>query len=318
MELYGKQSINHSDFVAIEHGRGCTGACKFCSIWFQMSYRGKPCYRTKSASRSFEETELLVKKYRRKTINWVDGTFNLDAEWSKEYFDLMATSSIHANHTAYMRSDCIVRDERTGLLRKMVDNGLVEAVIGVERFDEQSMNTLGKRNNSPAISQKAFEILGKKYPSVYTIATLIYGLPDDDWSDLWKINKLIHSKYADMVFMIPFTPYPGTALWKEFKDKIGDADLRKFNFHLPVISTKYISNRMLDLWYKLSLIDYVLLRPGNLVRRIANEHDIRKKRLQKSLAKKILRLGSQHLINKLTFQHGNELEYGIKPSWYDS
>jgi hypothetical protein len=84
------------------------------------------------------------------------------------------------------------------------------------------------------------------------------------------------------------------------------------------MGTNTISKGMLDLWFKLSLIDYVLFRPGNLMRRIVKEPHQRKKRVQKSLAKKILRLGTQHLLNRLTLQECNELEYGIKPGWYDS
>jgi hypothetical protein len=61
-----------------------------------------------------------------------------------------------------------------------------------------------------------------------------------------------------------------------------------------------------------------VLRPGNLIRRVTKEKDIRKKNIQKSLATKIFKLGTQFVINRLTFQEGKELEYGIKPKWYDS
>jgi anaerobic magnesium-protoporphyrin IX monomethyl ester cyclase len=318
MHLYGIKSKNHRDFVALEHGRGCIGGCNFCSIWFQMSMHGKPCYRTKSAKRSFEETEFFVKKYKRKTINWVDGSFNLDPKWNKEYFELLESNNIHVNHTAWIRANCIVRDEKSGIMKKMVDNGLVQAVIGMERFDNKSMEALSKKDNSIEANMQAFKILREKYPSVYTIATLIYGMPNDRWKDLFRINKIIHSAFADMIFMLPYTPYPGTRLWEIYKEKLKNADLRKFNLHLPVMGTRYISRKMLDLWFKLSLLDYVLLRPKNLVRRIVKEKNPRKERVQKSLAKKILRLGTQHVWNKLTFKKGNELEYGIKPKWYDS
>lgn len=318
MHLYGANSKNHKDFVALEHGRGCIGGCNFCSIWMQMSKKGRPCYRTKSAQRSFEETEFFVKKYRRKTINWADGTFNIDSNWNQQYFKLLASNNVQVQHTTWMRSDCIVRDEKDGILKKMVENGLVQAVIGMERFDNLSMNALGKKNNSYEISDQAFKILREKYPSVYTILTLIYGMPDDNWKDLFKINKMIHSNIADMVFMMPYTPYPSTKLWNEHKGQLKNVDLRKFNLHLPIMGTKHISKSMLDLWFKFSLLDYVLFRPRNLIRRIVKEEDQRKKSVQKSLAKKILRLGTQHIWNKLTFRDGYELEYGIKPGWYDS
>lgn len=318
MDLYGKDSTNHRDFIALEHGRGCVGGCNFCSIWSQMSRRGEPCYRTKSAQRSYEETEFFVKRYRRKTINWVDGTFNLDPRWSKEYFRLVEDNNLAVAHTAWMRSNYVIRDHRSGVLKRMVDNGLVQAVIGMERFDDRSMKALGKKDNDPRTNDQAFRILRTHYPSVYTIATLIYGMPNDSWKDLWRINRIIHSHYADMIFMLPYTPYPGTRLWGQYQEKLKTADLRKFNLHLPVMGTRHVSRPMLDLWFKLSLMDYVALRPGNLIHRVAKESNARKRRVQLSLAKKIFRLGTQHLWNRLTFQQGHELEYGIKPGWYDS
>ncbi|MFT4303580.1 MAG: B12-binding domain-containing radical SAM protein [Candidatus Woesearchaeota archaeon] len=321
MHLYGKKSKNHKNFVAMEHGRGCVGSCTFCSIWQQMPKHTKdgkliPCYRTKSAKRCFEETKYFVEKYNRKTINWVDGTFNADPNWTKEYFGLLEKYNIKVNHTTWMRADFIVRDEKLGLMKKMADNGLVQIIVGMERFDDDSMKKLGKYNNSLEINKQAFKIL-KKYPKIYSIATLIYGMPDDKWKDLFMINKMIHSNFADMIFMLPFTPYPGTADWEKYKDKVKDVDLRKFNLHLPVMSTKYIPRWQLNIWFKFSLLDYLIFRPKNVIKRIAKERNIRKKNVQKSLAGKIWKLATRHAWNKIRFQKIDELEYGIKPKWYD-
>ena len=317
MELYGSKSTNHKDFSAIEHGRGCSGGCNFCSIWPHMSSKGKPCYRTKSADRCFEETELLIRKYKRKTLNWADGTWNLDSNWTKEYCSLLIDNNININHTTWMRADCIVRDEKIGVMKKAADAGLVQTVIGVERFDDKDFSYLGKKNSSFALQQKAFKIL-KKYPRVYSIASFIYGLPTDDKKSLKRLNKVIHSTFADMVFILPYTPYPGTELWNEYKNRLEVTDLRKYNLHLPVLSTNHLSKAQLDKWFKRTLVDYVLLRPGNLIKRVVLEKDKRKKRIQISLAKKIFKMGTQHVLNKITFQKGHELEYGIKPRWYDA
>ncbi|MBU0615352.1 MAG: B12-binding domain-containing radical SAM protein [Nanoarchaeota archaeon] len=317
MEIYGAHSTNHKAFSAIEHGRGCTGGCSFCSIWKQMSCNDKPFYRTKSASRSFEETEILVKKYHRKTLNWADGTWNLDPKWTKEYCSLLVDNNIHVNHTTWMRADCVVRDEKIGVMKKAAQAGLVQAVIGVERFEDKDFKFLQKKNNDFQIQQKAFKILSK-YPKVYSIASFIYGLPSDDKKSLKRLNRIIHSTFADMVFILPYTPYPGTELWNDYKNKLEVTDLRKYNLHLPVLSTNHLSRKQLDRWFKYTLVDYVLLRPGNLIRRVVLEKDARKRSIQISLAQKIMKLGMQHVWNKMTFNTGYESEYGVKPRWYDA
>jgi anaerobic magnesium-protoporphyrin IX monomethyl ester cyclase len=318
MELYGTNSINHPDFIALEHGRGCSGGCKFCSIWNQMSNKGCIYYRTKSAKRCFEETKYFVDKYSRKTINWVDGTFNLDPKWSKEYFNLLELNKIKVNHTAWMRSDCIVRDEKNGLLNKMVNNGLIQAVIGMERCDDESMKKLNKKNNSVKTNKEAFKLLKTKYPSVYTIATLVYGMPEDSWKELKNIDKIQHSNMADIVFPLPFTPFPGTELWEEYKQIFNLNDLKKFNLHFPVLPTKYLTKKQLNLWFKTRPIDFFLINPSTFMRGVFFEKDLRKRKINRSLSIKMLKIVTQAIINKLTFKKGYELEYGRVPKWYNS
>ncbi|MDP7323393.1 MAG: radical SAM protein [Candidatus Woesearchaeota archaeon] len=316
MELYGVASKNHKDFVAIEHGRGCTASCNFCSIFSQMSPDQNPLYRTKSAERCLEETELLIKKFKRKTFNWVDGTWNASPTWLKEYCDGVVERGWDIQHTAWMRADYVLRDEKLGLLKKQVDAGLVECVIGAERpkgFD-QDLNKLNKLNYSFSKCNQAFKVL-KKYDKVYTIASFIYGLPEDDKNVLKSLNKVVHSDFADMVFLLPFTPNPGTPTWLEHRHKFPSKDFRKHNYHFPVMDTKYLSKEELQQWFKKVLFWYVFW-PDRLLKRICFEKDERKKRLHKSLAQKILFASGTKLLNMVTFNTAHEDTFGRCPVWY--
>jgi len=311
MHLYGKDSKNHRDFAAIEHGRGCTGGCSFCSIWAQMSQDGRPCYRTKSAERSFEETKILTEKYGRKTLNWVDGTFNLDPEWSRKYFELLEAEGIKIQHTTWMRADCIIRDEKNGVLKKMVDNGLVQVVIGMERLDDSKRIKMhGKEKN---ISMEAFSIL-KKYPSVYIIASLIYGLPEDGKKELKELRRFIYTGYVDFMFILPYTPYPGTLEWQEYKDKFNSGDFKTWNLHRPIMGTNKLSRDQLDNWFKGCLFMY-LIHPNFYVRTLL-EKDERKKKVQRSMVRKLVKGLYKGIIDSAKGK--KEMEYGKKPEWYDS
>jgi len=312
MEKYGKNSTNHKDFAAIEHGRGCTGGCNFCSIWTLMSNNGKPCYRTKSAKRCFEETKWLVEKFKRKTLNWVDGTFNLDPKWSKEYFELLEKNNIEVHHTAWMRADCIIRDEKLGLMELMARNGLVQAIIGMERLDDKRKE-LNITNKDASISLEAFKIL-KKYKTIYTIATLIYGIPDDTKKELRWIKKFIYDNIVDFQFILPYTPYPGTKIWERYKKYFTIDDFKSWNLHRPVMGTKNMTRNQLDLWFKGCLFSY-LLKPS-FYQRILFEKDLRKRKVQKSLVKKLIKGLSKGIIDEIS--NNKSLEYGIKPRWYDS
>ncbi len=313
MNKYGQNSKNHKDFIAMEHGRGCSGGCNFCSIWNQMKNGSIPCYRTKSAKRCFEETKYLVKKYKRKTINWVDGTFNLDPKWSKEYFELLEKEGIKVKHTAWMRADCIVRDEKLGIMKNMVKNGLVQAIVGLERLKKKDQENLGLNGKEYGICKEAFRIL-KRYNKVYTIATMVYGLPDDNWEDLRQIQKFIYKNIVDFQFILPFTPYPGTKLWEIYKDKMKNLDFRTWNLHRPVMGTKYLTRKQLDSWFKECLLKY-MFQPSFYIRNFT-EKDKRKKRIHWSLTTKLFKGLFRGIADMIT---GNkELEYGRKPEWYDS
>ncbi len=317
MELYGPNSKNHKDFVAIEHGRGCTASCNFCSIFSQMSHDRNPLYRTKSAKRSLEETEMLIEKFKRKTFNWVDGTWNASPSWLKEYCQGVIDHGWDIQHTAWMRADYVLRDEKLGILKTQVDAGLVEAVIGAERpqgFDHE-LKKLNKLNYSFDKSKEAFQVL-KKHQKVYTIASFIYGLPDDDINVLKALDKVVHSDFADMVFLLPFTPNPGTPLWGDYKLYFKDGDFRKHNYHLPVMGTKHLTKEQLNSWFKKVLFWYVFW-PDTLMRRLFTETDERKKRLHRSLAQKILLASGTKLLNLATFnRNAAEETYGRCPVWY--
>ena len=313
MELYGKNSTNHRDFAAIEHGRGCTGNCDFCSINALYSFKGKSCYRTKSAEKSFEETKVLVEKYRRKTLNWADGTFNLDAKWDSEYFQLLEDNDVNVLHTAWMRADCIVRDEEKGIMKKMVDNGLVQAVVGLERLDDNDHEYLHTTRKEYETCKKAFAIL-KKYKKVYTIATHIYGLPHDSKKELKQIRKFIYKGIVDFRFILPFTPYPGTKLWEKYKNKFQIDDFQSWNLHRPVMGTAYLSRDQLDNWFKWCL--FFRLIHINFYNKIFFERDKRKRQIHVSLAMKLIKALGRGVIDSLRGQ--KVLEYGKRPEWYDS
>lgn len=317
MHLYGNKSKNHQDFIALEHGRGCTGGCSFCSIWPQMAKHNSkgidlPCYRTKSPKRCYEETKFFVEKYNRKTINWVDGTFNLDTIWSKEYFRLLKKNNIFVQHTAWVRADCVVRDEKLGILKQMVEGGLVQVVIGLERLDDKKLKSMNKKGITKNITLSACEIL-KKYNSVYTIGSIIYGLPDDDKTDLNNILKTMKKNITDFYFVLPYTPFPGTIEWNKYKNKFNSEVLKRFNLQAPIFPTKHLSIRQLNFWFIRVLFSYNNFR--NAIIKI-NSKNKRTRNLTLSLFKKLHQVLFYLIFNKL-FLKNNIYKYGIKPKWYD-
>ena len=327
MHLYGMGAKNHPGLVSIEHSRGCTDSCSFCNLWKHMgkpSTNGgsiKPYFRTKSAERSLEEVERLVRDFDRFTFGWVDPTWNVEAKWTDAFCGLLLKRNIKIRQTAWLRADYVVRDEELGILERAVRSGLCQVMIGVERPDEKGLVTLNKHSNGPDITARAFEIFRKKYPSVFTIGSVIFGLWDETEKSLEELSRYQYKIGMDYCFFIPLTPNPGTSIYEEAqKDGIIEVtDRRCYNFHTPVMRTRRFSAKQLEKLYFKLLFGASFNRMTADLRQLFTVHDRRRKRILRSLLKYGMKISARHVTNRLFRPMSNKPTlYSRKPAWYDS
>ena len=333
MEHYGHGSRNHPGLVSVEHSRGCVDNCSFCILWKHMgrSVDGngtfRPCYRTKSPERGFEEVQRLHRTFGRRTFGWVDPTFNASPEWSDGWAERMLASDLidargraKTTHTAWLRADCVVRDEKLGVLGKLVRAGLRQVMIGVERDDPAGLAALDKHHNDPAIARQAFAIFREKYPEVYTIGTMIYGLPGDTLSDLRRLMRCEYEYGMDFGFILPLTPLAGTAVGDQaFRGGyVANPDLASYNFHTPVCTTDTLDLRALE-----SIYWRVLLMPGRLrlrrtIRNLFMEPDRRKRQVHRALFKHGAGIAARSLLRRIPGSRNSDpVLHSRRPSWYN-
>ncbi|MDO8544550.1 MAG: radical SAM protein [Opitutaceae bacterium] len=230
---YGRGSRNHPDFAAIESSRGCVGACDFCVLWRQMGRhvgeRTVPCLRAKSPERLREEIRRLTRDFGRRYLGWVDPCFNAHREAPAQLAELLLRDGVHVGQSAWVRADGIVRDAQSGALATCIRAGLNEVYLGVERPDADSLRALNK-TTSVDDTRRAFEILARDFPAVFTFGSFIYGLPGDTPKTIREIYRLSLELEMDKAFFIPLTPLPGTPFWRpELWDATGQG-FRRFDF----------------------------------------------------------------------------------------
>jgi anaerobic magnesium-protoporphyrin IX monomethyl ester cyclase len=333
LRQYGRGSRNHPGLVSIEHSRGCVDSCGFCILWKHMgeSVNGngvvRPRVRTKSAERSFDEVLWLYRDYGRRTFGWVDPTFNAIPDWSDEWAERMLCSELvsprgeaRTLHTAWLRADAVVRDEKLGTLKKLVRAGLRQAVIGLEREDTGGLAALGKHHNEAEVCREAVAILREKYPQVYIIGSLIFGLPGDTWAELGRLLRWQDRLGPDYCFIIPLTPNPGTAVAGSIDaaDGMVDRELGHYNFHTPVCATGALDLRAMQGMYW-----RIMLRPSwprlrRLLRTVVFERYPRKRRISLSLLVHGTRISARSLFSRLRVNPAQVNCYSRKPSWYDT
>jgi anaerobic magnesium-protoporphyrin IX monomethyl ester cyclase len=325
MHLYGKGARNHPGLVSIEHGRGCTDSCDFCNLWSHMGRQAgdgsiMPFYRTKSPQRSFEEVERLAADYGRRTFGWVDPTWNADPRWTEEFSGLVLRSGLKIRQTAWVRADCIVRDEKLGILEKAVKSGLCQVMIGVERPGSEDLRGLGKHCDAD-VTARAFEILRTKYPSVFTIGSVVFGVWDETSKSLNELAQYQYKIGMDYCFFIPLTPNPGTEVGRRAaaEGTVEVKDLAAYNFHTPVMRTRLFSAKRLETLY-LKLVyglswNRIAAHFGNLIK----ARDARCTGVHRSLFKYGVRIAALYMWNRLRNPFSDRPTiYSRKPAWYDS
>ncbi len=233
VERYGARSVNHPRLAAIELGRGCFGCCDFCVLWRQMGrFNGErivPQLRVKSPERLLEEVRVLVRRYGRRYLGWVDPCFNADPHVPGQLAELMLREGLRVGQSAWVRTDAMVRDANSGALASSVRAGLNEVYLGIERPDAASLASLHK-TSGVGHAREALRILREQFPQVLAIGSFIYGLPGDTPEAVRAIHRLAVDLELDQFFFIPLTPLPGTAGWSsELWDPTGER-FREFNF----------------------------------------------------------------------------------------
>ena len=333
MHMYGRGSRNHPGLVSIEHSRGCVDNCSFCILWKHMgaSVNGngqfRPCYRTQSGARSFETVRRLHRRFGRRTFGWVDPTFNVSPQWSDRWAELMLTSPLvdprgraRTLHTAWVRADCVVRDHKLGILDKLVRAGLRQVMIGVERDDAPGLAALSKHNNDAETCREAFAIFRQYHPQVFTIGTMIFGLPGDTMADLKRLVACQYDMQMDYCFVMPLTPNPGTAAAELAHDRglVTNDDLASYNFHTPVCNTETLDLRQLESIYWRIMLRGSRRRMTHAARWLLGERDARKRRVHTALLTRGVSIAAKSLLRAVLKPRKTQPTlYSRRPSWYD-
>ncbi len=280
-----------------------------------------PCYRSKSPERTFDEVAWLARDYGRRTINFVDPCFNTDPRWTDRFAGLMLAAGLDVKFTAWMRADFVVRDEELGIMDRLVRAGLVQAYIGVERGDAAELALLHRDHNGPEVTRKAFEIFRRRYPSVFTIGTVIYGLPWESKQTLAGLRDLQYSFPIDYVFYIPITPNPGTEIRETLRAagyRMSD-DFGEYNFFTPVVETDHLTRAELEDFYSHLLLHVSAAKLRSIWRTGGKSPDARHRRVYRNLLWYAAKVGGRQLVRRLLrpLVNGPTL-YAKKPKWYDS
>lgn len=313
--------------ITIHHSRGCPANCSFCVCWVQMGEHRKldgklvtyPRWRTKSVERTVEEIELLVYKFKRKFLIFTDDTWNVDPKWSEKFADEVMERGLDFRWFAFMRADYILRDERLGIFKKLVDSGLTHISVGVERCFDEDLRLLGK-DQVRETTTKCFELLRRKYPQVFRQAQFIVGLRNETVDSMLAQMEYAKKIGADYPSFHPLTPFPGTRIWEMLYSQgaVETGDFREYDLATPVISSEFMSREEINRW-TVWINRKLALRPAWLLKGLLSRYENRRRMYIwwilvsiKLMAGNLLRGKNPLSLKSVT--HYTKL---VKPKWYD-
>ncbi len=267
--------------ATLEHSRGCIDRCNFCSLWTFWGKHTKtdiekgelevmPSYRTKSVERTLEEVDIVYRKYNRRYIIWADPTFNVDPEWTDRFCEKLIKKNYKGLHWwAFIRADFALRDEKLGILGKMVRAGMLHPLIGVERSCAEDLKKVRKSVYTRELVKEVFLIFKNKYPQVFRQGTFVTCMPFDTRKSMLDLVKYALEIDIDYPAFHPVAPVPGTYLYQEAKEKnlLEEKDFQKYDWATPIMHsyTGLSGEDFAKLNMELNK-RYVLYRPHWLIR----------------------------------------------------
>ena len=273
-------AIGRKTEIGIITARGCPYNCNYC---YHIFGRGA---RTRSVDNVIEEIRYLMEKYKVESIALLDETFTLNKKRVMEFCSKMLLEKIDIPWTCLARVNLVDRE----MLKKMKQAGCYRVGYGIESGSQQILDNMNKK---VTVEQAKKAIKLTRSTGLVCGTTFMFGYPGES---LETIKETVY--FCKQLLIAPSffftTPYPGTKLYKEVKDRIikkyGDeekfievlGDVSEFTINLTDFSDEELfklkkeSERLLQKYVRIHLPEhlYILYQQHGLyllVKKILNK-----------------------------------------------
>ncbi len=215
MKLLGKGST-----IPINASRGCPYSCFYYCTYPKQQGRK---LRLRNNDKIVKEMEYWFKMFGTKNFIFRDPVFSINKKHTSELLEKLASSTIKFNICieTHLKN---IDDEMIFLFKK---SGIKLVYVGIESGDTDVL--LDSKRTTIAFDEQIYKVKKLEENNVKVKSMYILGQPTDTLKTCLKTinySKKILSTYAQ--FSI-FTPYPGTPVFEEYKDRILTDKYEDFN-----------------------------------------------------------------------------------------
>ncbi len=242
--------------------RGCPHNCVFCSEVMRVS-TGKRL-RSRSAASVADEMDHLA----RQGVNicsFQDDSFSANRKFMQSLCEELTARGSKMPWMARVRVDELSYE----LLVLMKRAGCVMLGIGVESGSERIIKAMRKQGGGQDwhdLCRQVFRWTRKL--GIGTNAYYVIGNPTETREEIEQTIKLARELNSDSIQVHFYTPYPGSASWELYRDKLDDVDEKKlYHYARPLFSLAAVSTdelvKLRSRFYK-----QYLFRPGFALRHL--------------------------------------------------
>ena len=219
--------------------RGCVYSCNYCSSSLIMGKK----FRSRSPGNVLDEIEELVDKYNINDIGFMDDTFMLNKRRADDIANEIKTRNVDISFVASSRVDRV----DSSVLQNLKSAGLKTIYYGVESGSQRILDLMKK---GITIKQAENAVKMAKDVGLEVLTSFILGYPgetEDDMNKTINFSTKLNSDYCQYSIL---TPFPGTPIYNELKDKdlIDNEDWHKFTVLKPILKYEEIglSKKMVE------------------------------------------------------------------------
>ena len=225
LKYYDPSMPTEKPQLQIYASKGCPFKCTFCA-WPQTMYMENVSLR--KPEKVAEEIEEAVRKQGYKSIFFDDDTFNLGTQRISVLCDYLR--NIGLPWTMMGRLDC----SPDWLYDKMIDSGCVGMRFGIETFNLEVLAKV-KKGIERKDFRRVLEYISKKYPKLMLHLTMMKDIPGQtdeiQQEDMKILQDLGYGEKGNIYRNYQLSrcaPFPGTEMYKELVDKVGEDVLKDY------------------------------------------------------------------------------------------
>ena len=238
MDKYRTSKLGTRSITSILTSRGCPYQCSFCA----SSKLAGTFWRARSVESIIEEIQFVKDTYGYRAFAFVDDNFTLNPQRVIDLCEEISKRNLDVHWWCFSRVDTIVKNPE--MVSLMYEAGCRSTYIGIESRNQETLDSYNKKISAD-ISREAISIL--KDNKIEMTASFIIGALNEDKEMVEDTLRFAKSLNPNTVSFTILTPYPGTDLFEQVKDRIITFDWRKYDGIHSVIRLKHFKPIQLQL-----------------------------------------------------------------------